>query len=133
MQDCLDNHPDEGEVVLHTDSMSALTILETASFRAYPEITTRIWEVAELFQARGTWLVLHWVPIATSALQATRPQTRPPTQPPQPQQSVTLQRILPGPRHRELVNRHFKDALIRHVRVRAADVLPPLVHRHHCT
>ena len=49
-------------VIIHSDSMGALTIIATSNFQTYPEITTQIHNTATTLKHTGTEVVIHWVP-----------------------------------------------------------------------
>ena len=49
-------------VIIHSDSMGALTIITTANFHTYPEIITEIYTTASALKQRGIQVILHWVP-----------------------------------------------------------------------
>ena len=49
-------------VIIHSDSMGALTIITTANFHTYPEIITEIYTTASTLKQRGIQVILHLVP-----------------------------------------------------------------------
>jgi len=51
-----------GRVIIHSDSMGALTIITTANFHTYPEIITDIYITASTLRQRGIQVILDWVP-----------------------------------------------------------------------
>lgn len=50
------------DVIIHSDSMSALLILEKYSTRTYPETSSRVHEASKIIKDRGNSVILHWIP-----------------------------------------------------------------------
>ncbi|KAK2161453.1 hypothetical protein LSH36_116g02027, partial [Paralvinella palmiformis] len=50
------------DIIIHSDSMAALTILQNRIYKTYPEITSKIFKSAKLLPRQGTQGTIHWIP-----------------------------------------------------------------------
>jgi len=50
------------DIIIHSDSMAALTILQNRIYKTYPEITSKIFKSAKLLHRQGTQATIHWIP-----------------------------------------------------------------------
>jgi ribonuclease HI len=57
------NHQDNKQTaIIHSDSMAALTIINTTNFNTYPEVITDIVSIAISLQQRSNKIILNWIP-----------------------------------------------------------------------